>query len=65
MSINLSRPRSILAKVAHDLERLRAEQRGTVAVIMAFLFPILIAGFGLGMGGYELVFDNALNAKRC
>jgi Flp pilus assembly protein TadG len=37
-----------LRKVGHALLGLYANQRGTVAVIMAFVFPILIAGFGLG-----------------
>lgn len=34
--------------MVHALATLHADQRGTVAVIMAFVFPILIAGFGLG-----------------
>lgn len=37
-----------LAKIVGRLKRLGEDQRGTIAVMMAFLFPILIAGFGLG-----------------
>jgi hypothetical protein len=40
-----------LAKIVGRLKRLGEDQRGTIAVMMAFLFPILIAGFGLG---YEI-----------
>ena len=36
------------SKTVHALATLHADQRGTVAVIMAFVFPILIAGFELG-----------------
>src|SRR5215471_7076102 len=35
-------------KIRHDLVGFSANQSGTVAVIMAFLLPILIAAFGLG-----------------
>lgn len=31
-----------------QIEQPGKDQRGTIAVMMAFLFPILIAGFGLG-----------------
>jgi len=48
MPYNLSRPRIILAKIIDHLVGLRAEQRGTVAVMMAFLLPILIGVFGIG-----------------
>jgi Flp pilus assembly protein TadG len=37
-----------LRKAGHTLLSLQKNQSGTVAVIMAFLFPILIAAFGLG-----------------
>ena len=37
-----------LRKAGHTLLSLYKNQSGTVAVIMAFLLPILIAGFGLG-----------------
>ena len=37
-----------LRKAGHTLLSLHENQSGTVAVIMAFLFPILIAAFGLG-----------------
>jgi Flp pilus assembly protein TadG len=43
--------RTKLAKIVGRLKRLGEDQRGTIAVMMAFLFPILIAGFGLG---YEI-----------
>jgi Flp pilus assembly protein TadG len=48
MPISLSRPRNILAKAVHALGSLRADQRGTIAVMMAFLLPVLVGGFGLG-----------------
>ena len=35
-------------KIITDLLRLRADERGGVAVLMAFLFPVLLAGLGLG-----------------
>ena len=44
----LSFPRIILAKTVHGFASLWTDQRGTVAVMMAFLCPILIGGFGLG-----------------
>src|SRR5438128_888533 len=37
-----------LTKVVNAVAGLRKNQRGTVAVMMALVFPILIAGFGLG-----------------
>lgn len=37
-----------VAKIACRLTRLHTNERGTVAVMMAFLFPVLIAAFGLG-----------------
>jgi len=37
-----------VAKIARRVTRLRTNERGTVAVMMAFLFPVLIAAFGLG-----------------
>ena len=48
MPISLSRPRNILVKVVHDLGSLRADQRGNIAVMMAFLLPILVGGLGFG-----------------
>jgi Flp pilus assembly protein TadG len=36
-------------KILHALVRLRRDQRGTIAVMMALLFPALIAILGLGM----------------
>jgi Flp pilus assembly protein TadG len=41
-------PLQLHLKASHALLGLRADQRGTVAVIMGLVFPILIAGFGLG-----------------
>ena len=38
----------IPTKIIHDLVGLRGDQRGTVAVIMGFLFPIMVGGLGLG-----------------
>ena len=48
MPINLARPQIILAKLVHRLVGLRADERGTVAVMMAFLLPIVVGGLGLG-----------------
>jgi Flp pilus assembly protein TadG len=48
MPISLPRPRNILAKVVHDLGSLRADQRGNIAVMMAFLLPIIVGCLGLG-----------------
>jgi hypothetical protein len=36
------------AKIVHALGRLRSDERGGIAVMMGFLFPVLLAGFGLG-----------------
>jgi Flp pilus assembly protein TadG len=38
----------LFAKIAHVLVGLRTEQRGTVAVMMGLLFPVIIGGLGLG-----------------
>src|ERR1019366_8079955 len=48
MPISLARPQIIISKIVHDLASLRAEQRGTIAVVMAFLLPIMVGGLGLG-----------------
>ncbi len=48
MPLKLPLKTSNLGKVGHALLSLHANERGTVAVIMGFLFPILIAAFGLG-----------------
>src|ERR1019366_2382091 len=48
MPISLSRPRNILVKVVRDLGSLRADQRGNIAVMMAFLLPVIVGGLGLG-----------------
>src|SRR5207237_9853929 len=42
------RYRSKLTKVANAIAGLRKDQRGTCAFMMALVFPILMAGFGLG-----------------
>jgi Flp pilus assembly protein TadG len=41
--------RHSLAKIGNIFISFSENQRGTVAVIMGFIFPILIAGFGLGL----------------
>src|SRR5262245_63841643 len=41
--------RSAAAKIMRALFRLRHDQKGTIAVMMALLFPALIAILGLGM----------------
>jgi Flp pilus assembly protein TadG len=48
MPLKLSVTTSNLRKARHALFGLHADQRGTVAVIMAFMLPILIGAFGLG-----------------
>jgi Putative Flp pilus-assembly TadE/G-like len=48
MPNKLSGPWVKLAKSVHSLAGLRADQRGTVAVIMAFLFPVLVGTMGIG-----------------
>ena len=48
MPLKLSVTTSNLRKARHALFGLHADQRGTVAVMMAFMFPILIGAFGLG-----------------
>lgn len=48
MPLKLSVTTSNLRKARHALFSLHADQRGTIAVIMAFMFPILIGAFGLG-----------------
>jgi Flp pilus assembly protein TadG len=48
MLSKLSRPRIIFANIARDIRRLGANQRGNIAVMMAFLFPIIAGGLGLG-----------------
>jgi Flp pilus assembly protein TadG len=47
MPSRLSRPNIIIAKIAHHLIRLRADQRGTIAVMMGFLLPVMIGGLGI------------------
>jgi hypothetical protein len=48
MSDRASCPRIILGKMVHGLVRLRSDQRGTVAIMMGFMAPILVGGLGLG-----------------
>ena len=36
------------ARIVHALGRLTGDERGGIAVMMGFLFPVLLAGFGLG-----------------
>jgi Flp pilus assembly protein TadG len=48
MPISLSHPSNLLVKVARDFGSLRADQRGNIAVMMAFLLPVIIGGLGLG-----------------
>jgi hypothetical protein len=36
------------AKIVRALRRLGCDERGGIAVMMGFLFPVLLAGFGLG-----------------
>lgn len=48
MSLELSPNRSIPAKLFLFLTGLRADQRGTVTVMMGVLFPVLVGGLGIG-----------------
>jgi Flp pilus assembly protein TadG len=48
MPNRLSRPAIIISKLTHHLVGLRADQRGTIAVMMGFLLPVLIGGVGVG-----------------
>ncbi|HEY6858987.1 MAG TPA: pilus assembly protein TadG-related protein [Pseudolabrys sp.] len=48
MPNKLSRPGIISAKIVRDLLGLRADQRGTIAVMMGLLIPVLIGSLGLG-----------------
>lgn len=43
-----SRLQLIFAKVVRDIRRLRVDQCGNIAVMMAFLFPVIAGGLGLG-----------------
>lgn len=43
-----SRPRIIFENIDRELRRLHADRRGNIAVMMAFLFPIIAGGLGLG-----------------
>lgn len=49
MSRKLSQLRIALAGLFGATVRLRADQQGTVAVLMALLLPVLIGGLGLGV----------------
>ena len=48
MSRGLPHQRTIFAKLFNASIGLRADQRGTVAVLMALLLPVLVGGLGLG-----------------
>ena len=48
MPTGLPRLRIIIAKFANDLMGLRADQRGTVAVMMGILSPVLVGAMGVG-----------------
>src|SRR6516165_6254666 len=48
MSNGLLQFHSIIARIARDLVKLRADQSGNVAVMMGFLLPVLIGGLGMG-----------------
>ena len=48
MTCKLSRPHFVYPKLIDALASLRVDQRGTIAVLMAFLLPVLVGGFGLG-----------------
>ena len=37
-----------IAKIVHSLVSLRADRRGTIAIMMGLLFPVLLSGLGLG-----------------
>ena len=48
MSNRLSCLRNIFVKIVNRLTRLRSDQRGTVAVMMGLLLPVLLGSLGLG-----------------
>jgi Flp pilus assembly protein TadG len=48
MPTKLSCRRIIVAKIAHGLVSLHADRRGTVAVMMGLLLPIMIGALGIG-----------------
>jgi Flp pilus assembly protein TadG len=48
MPISPSHPSNVLAKVVRDFDSLCADQRGNIAVMMAFLLPVMIGGLGRG-----------------
>jgi Flp pilus assembly protein TadG len=48
MRIGLPRPSIFFAKIARSLIGLRADQRGTVAVMMGILSPVLVGAMGVG-----------------
>ncbi len=43
-----SLPGIIISKVVHHLAGLRSDQRGTVAIMMGVLLPVIVGGLGLG-----------------
>src|SRR3974390_2654174 len=45
--------RVFFEKFAHELMGLRADQRGNIAVMMAFLLPVLVGFLGLGFEATE------------
>src|SRR6185437_7359321 len=48
MTFKQSQHQTVFANIVCGIFRLSADQRGTIAVIMAFLLPILVGGLGLG-----------------
>jgi Flp pilus assembly protein TadG len=49
MTINISFSRMALTRLIREVGRLRADQRGAVAIVMGFLLPVAIGMFGLGV----------------
>ena len=64
MSNSLSQPQSVPEKIIYDLASLRSEQRGTVAVMMGLLLPVLLGSLGLGfeISNWYLKSRSMLNA---
>src|SRR3974390_1551726 len=52
--------RIFFEKFAHELIGLRADRRGNIAVMMAFLLPVLVAFLGLGFEATEWYQDTRL-----
>ena len=46
--LKFSRCHITVAKLIRPLAKLRADERGGIAVMMGLMFPVLLAGLGVG-----------------